>query len=103
MSNLALVDVKYVDGEPWEVAQVAGKQVTDAITLTEEALEGFFWAARGSWLSQEEYRTGEVPGAGAFEASPLGRRIAGVAELFSEAQSALDAAKLSAVFDPRSF
>lgn len=102
MSNVALVDVKHLDGEPWDVAQIAGKQVDDCFELLEEALEGLWWSARGAWLSQEDYREGEMPNGADFIASPIGRQLESVADSLKVARKQAKTATLAASYDPRS-
>lgn len=103
MTNVALVDVRHIDGEPWDVAAVAGKQVLGALDLAIEALEGFQWAARGSWLSQEEYRTGCMPTLTEFLASPLGGQIEGMLNELRAARIRAAHRVAAASHDPRSY
>lgn len=103
MSNVALVDPKFVDGEPWDVAAVAGQQTLDSIELALEALEGFAWSARGAWLSQEEYRTGTMPEGKDFERAPLGRTLADHKMRLRTARKELTTALAAASYDPRSY
>ena len=103
MPNVSLVDPKYIDGDPWDVAKVAGEQSIQALELTEEALEGFFWAARGAWMTQEHYRTDEMPDIAAFEDSPLGKKLYVVLEAIKTLKSPIETATKAASFDPRSF
>lgn len=103
MSNVSLVDPRYVDGEPWEVAAVAGEQTKAAIQLAIEALEGLTWAARGSWLTQEHYRTGKMPDRGAFEASPLGQRLESGRTALYGVSAGLKQSVSAAAYDPRSW
>jgi hypothetical protein len=76
LTNVALVDPKFIDGEPWEIAEKAGAQLAACLELALEALNGFEWAARGSWLTQEDTRTGRMPASGAFERTPYGVKLA---------------------------
>lgn len=103
MSNVALVDVKHLDGEPWDVARVAGDQTTAAIQLSLEALDGMFWAARGSWLSQEHHRTGTMPDREAFEASPLAEHLLQAQQSLAVTAKQIKTTTAAASFDPRSW
>lgn len=102
MTNVALVDVRHLDGEPWDVASQAGKQVADCFALLEEALEGLWWATRGSWLSQEEYREGQMPAGESFVLSPTGRKLEAASDNVAVAKKQARMATLAAAFDPRS-
>lgn len=102
MSNVALVDVKHLDGEPWDVAQIAGKQVDDCFDLLEEALEGLWWSARGAWLSQEDYREGSMPNGDDFPLSPMGRKLEASRDALKVAKKQAKVATLAASHDPRS-
>ena len=103
MPNVALVDPKHIDGEPWDVASTAGQQLIDSLELALEAFEGFYWAARGAWLSQEDHRLGAMPEGEAFNRSPLGRRLQNVQQEIRSARKDTRAAKEAASFDPRSY
>lgn len=103
MPNVALVDIRHVDGEPWEVATVAGKQTQAAHQLAQEACEAFYWAARGSWMSQEEYRTGSMPDGKTFSDAPLGSRIQTINNEISQALKEARTSTASASWDPRQF
>lgn len=102
MTNVALVDIRHVDGEPHDVAQIAGEQVLRCFALLSEAFTDFEWAARGSWLSQEHHREGRMPDADEFVACPLGRNLAAVRAKMAEAAKTTRVATVSASFDPRS-
>jgi hypothetical protein len=102
VTNVSLVDVRHLDGEPWDVAQIAGRQVSDCFALLDEALEGLFWAARGAWMSQEHYREGEMPDGIDFPLSPLGVRLSDAHDSAAAAQKAANAVALAASYDPRS-
>ena len=103
MTNVALIDVKHLDGEPHEVARHAGEQVLRCLDLLDEALEGFEWAARGSWLTQEHHREGKMPDADEFVASALGRNLAKVRAALEDQTKVTRVATVSASFDPRSY
>lgn len=103
MPTATVHDVRHLDGEPYEVAQIAGQQVEETITLALEAVEGLMWAARGAWMTAEEYRTGDMPDGVGFPDSPQGERII---ELDDQLREALQRAKVlttAAGWNPRSF
>jgi hypothetical protein len=102
LSNVALVDVRHLDGEPWDVAQQAGKQVDACFELLEEALEGLYWSARGAWLSQEDYREGQMPSGADFAESALGRKLEAAQDNLKVAEKQARMAALAASHDPRS-
>jgi hypothetical protein len=96
-------DVRHLDGEPHEVASIAGQQVEATIALALEAIEGLMWAARGAWMTAEEYRTGDMPDGSEFANSPQGVKII---KLDDELRAALSEAKtlsLAASWNPRSY
>lgn len=103
MTNVALVDVKNVDGEVWQVAGVAGAQTQAALELAEEALESFWWAARGSWLSQESYRTGSMPDGDEYVGTAAAKRLLRAQKELSRIKDSLKPVQLSASHDPRSY
>lgn len=103
MTNVALIDIRHTDGEPWEIAAVAGQQVADCLALLDEALDGFSWAVRGSWLSQEHHRTGEMPSADEFTASVFGRKLVELQEMASAASKTARLVTKAAAHDPRSY
>lgn len=103
MTNVALIDPKFIDGETWEVAEVAGRQVLDALDLAIEAVGAFQWAARGSWLSQEEYRTERMPDLSEFLESPLGSQIESLLNELRETRKKMEPRVSAAAFDPRSY
>lgn len=102
MSNVSLVDVRFVDGEPHEVALKAGEQLEAALLLSQEALEGLSWSARGAWLTQEHHRTGSMPTGDQFGETPLNRKLDQVFELLKEASRHVRTIKTAAAYDPRS-
>lgn len=102
MSNVALIDIRHLDGEAWDVARKAGAQADDCFMLLEEALEGLFWSARGAWLSQEDYREGQMPKGDEFPLSPIGRKLAVAHDAIGVARKAVKVATAAASHDPRS-
>jgi hypothetical protein len=102
LPNVALIDVRHLDGEPWDVAVQAGKQVEDCFELLDEALDGLWWAARGAWMSQEDYREGQMPDGADFPASALGRKLEAASDNVKVAEKQAKMAALAASHDPRS-
>lgn len=68
--HIDLPDIKQIDGEPYEVAQIAGDTLEAALTVALDASESFEWAARGAWLTMMDHVHGEMPDQAAWEASP---------------------------------
>lgn len=99
---MSLVDPRFVDGEAWQVAAVAGKQTSEALALASEALEGLAWSARGSWLSQEHHRIGAMPEGADFDASPMGQRLRLLKDWLDEAERLTPVVTNAASWDPRS-
>lgn len=102
MANVSLVDPKYVDGDPHEVAVIAGTQAQAAIELSIQALDGLIWAAHGSWLTQEYHRLGQMPDKDAFGQSPLGRKLEAAKADLNAVHVKVIAAAASAAYDPKS-
>lgn len=100
---MELVDVKEVDGEPWEVANFASVQFDQAIQHAWDALEMFDWAARGSWLSQQHYWTGSMPEGGEWPGQATARQLGAIEEALIELRSKAAVIGKAAAHDPRDF
>lgn len=100
---MELVDVKQVDGEPWEVANFASVQFDQAIQQAWEALEMFGWAARGSWLSQQHYWTGSMPDGDNWSEQVAARQLGAIEESLSELRARAATIGRSTSHDPRDF
>lgn len=100
MATVTINDPRYLDGEPHDVADTAGKQTLEALDLAEEALEGFSWAARGAWLSAEEYRTGKMPNGVEFGTTRQGLIIEAIRDHLTGSIVAMRVLRTAAAFDP---
>lgn len=101
MPTFTTHDPRYLDGEAHEVAELAGYSLSGALELSEEALEGFNWAARGAWLSSEEYRTGAMPKGEEFLDTAQGRRIIALQADLTRIQNDAHALAQAAAWNPR--
>jgi hypothetical protein len=96
-------DVRHLDGEPHEVAAIAGQQVQASIALALEAVEGLMWAARGAWMTAEEHRTGDMPDGSTFIDTKQGSMIVALDDELRKGLAEAKTLTTAASWNPRSY
>lgn len=100
---MELVNVKDVDGEPWEVGNFAGQQFKHTLDVALEALEQFNWAARGAWLSQEHYRTGSMPEGEDWLGQLSAKKLGEFEQAITKMRASASVVATASAYDPRDF
>ena len=101
MTEIPVLNVREIDGEPHEVAEQAASEVSVLLDAALDATEQFAWAARGAWMSAEHVRTNEMPDGATFHASAQGRKVMELYESIAAAAKTLETLSIAVSWNPR--
>jgi hypothetical protein len=101
MTTITLHDPRHMDGDPHEVAELAGSQLTATLEHALAALKEFSWAARGAWMTAEEHVNGEMPRSEKFWDSPQGIKIMALSLPIEKAIAEAKVLTTAASYNPR--
>lgn len=101
MTTITIHDPRHMDGDPHEVAEIAGNQLVAVLEHASEALTEFGWAARGAWMTAEEHLTGDMPNSEKFWDTPQGKQINAMKDAISLMVSRANVSVKAASFNPR--